>query len=320
METLPNELLEYISRYCGEYSYFLRQTCRFLRDACTKVSLPALYNLLLKENQSLVSLFPTPPMRILDEVIAKEYVYIYRKLFSVDIVDSSISLAIELESLSILSELEEHISLLTIDIALKKGGVKVLDFLTERKLPLPHDPYYLAVENKVEVLEWLKKKELNITTISCYRAGQKANMQVLRWIKENHYSAIELGYGAAKKGRLDVLDWLREDLQNISCLAAEASVEGRIEVMDWLNRNNFSIESCASNLAAIQGKKEILQWMNENGYSYLLNDYIFYQAALSGNTEAVIYLLEIGCPWNNYYSDKIKDPAIKKLLEERGVL
>ena len=71
-------------------------------------------------------------------------------------------------------------------------------------------------------------------------------------------------------------------------------------MIKWALENGFQIYEHTYMWAALKGHINVLQYLYENGYPLNTDENICTAAARGGKLETLVWLHEIGCPWDTY--------------------
>lgn len=304
--SLPNELIYHISLFCEEYSFFLAQTSKLVREIVKPVSVLAAANrVVLNDNEDLLVYCN------IDDFTGKaiaEGGYLALLDFLKLTKQEQAILAAYVGNVSLLRQLEgEHDKLTTLYAAVrgeKLNCIKYLlreDFKEAVRLSLDIPALELG---KIEILNWCLEQGTPLDEELFSHAGSAAMVDYL--LSLNCPWDERAANHAAEEGRVEVLQRLRElnapiDYESVQIRAAK---EGKVEVIKWVNRLDITSLPWLTIAAATGGKLETIQWLLNQGHSWYKETSEF--AARKGHTHILDYAKEKGYIYENIYYHAIR--------------
>lgn len=267
LASLPNELLYYISEFCGEYSFFLRQTSRLLRETSKEIPLLALYNRLLLDGEEVPLLLDRD---MLKGAVEGSYFALLEELSSFWDKEKIVKEAVILGALPVLKWLNPTWSNYLSLLAIEAGQLEVLKWGIKSSGDLWTLLWNKAAEREdIEILKWLK--EVNCPRIPsslpniCARTG---NIENFKWLLANGFFYNDLSYrSAAKGGQKEFLLFLREE--GFPCKEVYlGAIDRGVEMLEWLKEKEFPREDEEEYFDWAIGNRsiEVLNWLWREGY------------------------------------------------------
>jgi hypothetical protein len=214
------------------------------------------------------------------------------------------------------------------------GHVETLEWLLEKEIPWkPTVLIDAASAGHLHVLQWAKEKKLVLPPLnSMGQCALSGNLEVLRWVRDNHYWLNYCFIWAAKKGHVHVLEWLagervRPDEMELQSCYFLAGEEGHVAVLEWMEGQGWMTREAAYvevyQKAARRGQIEVLRWMRERQHPGM--EGVCKEGARYGMLEVVKWGREEGGPWDQQKADEMMRAAVDggslevmKWVQEQG--
>jgi hypothetical protein len=188
----------------------------------------------------------------------------------------------------------------------KHGYLELLQYICSVAPVKKHENIYIEAEvyaarhGRVNILDWLKDKPHRRPYNLCERAAMGNQMEALKWIFNfenfDYFLTGRCVYSAAGHGNLEMLTWLYEKGCTQGRIATLAAIgKGHFNVLKWLYaRQAFSmkVELCAE--AACAGQLDVLVWLREIGCPW--DEDVTYFAAARNHLHVLHWAVSNGCP------------------------
>uniref|UniRef100_A0A6C0C9E5 Ankyrin repeat protein n=1 Tax=viral metagenome TaxID=1070528 RepID=A0A6C0C9E5_9ZZZZ len=206
------------------------------------------------------------------------------------------------------------------------GNIKILEWMFQN-----YCGYYFSVTvsaikaGQFDALLWLVKHNFPISNKATYYAAGYARMDILQFlvvhmrmhvdpclaIRNGHFDIVKYIYSvypdnmrvcgiideAICSGNLDLVKFIYEKNEGTF---SDAAFIKHLHILEWLYENNhFLSKSHISLNVARGGNMECLQFLYRHNL-LILNEKVFYAAALGRNIQMIIFLRNLGCPMNEY--------------------
>eukprot|EP00953_Heterococcus_sp_UTEX-ZZ885_P002106 1644-Heterococcus_DN1.PRE.5 len=141
---------------------------------------------------------------------------------------------------------------------------------------------------------------LPLTDAVLIGTAESGSVSKLQWV--HMYQGYQLPYDicdyAARCGHVDTLRWLQNYGGELTARTSEGAAAGaHLCVLEFLRDEGCEWDETACAAAAKHGHLFILRWLHEEGCPWFEED-ICSDAAVSGSTEVLLYLMQQGCVLN----------------------
>ena len=191
-------------------------------------------------------------------------------------------------------------------------------------LPGPEFSVAAAEFGHLGLLKWARTLGCPLTIFSMLSASRFGRMEVLKWLREQgcnwDFRCCEL---AALGGHLEVLKWFHDQGCRLGDRAgAFAAASGDLEILQWVWERLPSLWGPDTfRSAAKAGNIKMLEWLRDQKADWDTN--VLTSAAEGDKSEAVLWLLDNGCPRNDdefpAATAAVGNLSLLKTLKERGV-
>lgn len=331
ISTLPNELSQQISNYCGIYSLFLRFTCKSLASAIPVnsyfVDNQARLLLNLKDLHCLKCIFENNYFFPMDNVFNLKLIEEIGKAGSIEILESFRKRQLaDCFSSAVFSEaatMHGHLNLLkyakqqgflhkgTIcKTAAKYGHFEILKWAVSNKFPDYKDKNICtaaAVGGHLEILKWCRDKNIPWDDDVYIGAARENHFGVLIWAYKNNcpkrVEAHPLFSSNSDILKLystnpDILKWLHKKNFHIAdSVMEDVATEGNLQTLKWLRDIGKTLNKKVFQTAVKHKHFEIMEWLKENKCPW--TETACSAAASNGDLETLKWLRENNCPWDD---------------------
>lgn len=164
---------------------------------------------------------------------------------------------------------------------------------------------HAAKNGRINVLEWLKTKDINCTYTAFNLAIENSHNKTIYWIYYNFSNinidsrSIEI---ACEKGNIEIVKWLYNKKIKPSEVAMDlAAANNHLDIVKFLYENTeIECTHKAVEEAAKKGNLKMIKWLYKNMKKTITKDDIYY-AAHYGHFKVVKWL-----HYNNPYADTFK--------------
>lgn len=277
MQSLPEEIIVYLSSFLGIYNFTLAQVSTLFRGIVKKeFTLSKFRDGLFREGDlTLLSHYSLPfTAKNIEEALERghlpllNYAYERKFEFPLNFFHRATLLAINRKELFILRWLDKR-NLLSLTeegfaSAAKTGKIELLKFLHRRDCP--YDETACASASNFTALTWLKRKGYPWNELTFANAGERGDIKLLSWLKRNKCPWDSWTFtNAVLMGRAKACKWLYRNKCPWSQLtSAAAAFKGRINFLIWLRRRGCPLGEKTFTFALKGRNKTVLLWLKEN--------------------------------------------------------